>query len=46
MAEEGIISLKEFKELSENSISEWARQWKMSFNPDPRKQTEEILYQS
>ena len=27
-----------------NSISEWARQWKMSFNPDPTKQAEEILF--
>ena len=25
-----------------NSISEWAHQWKMSFNPDPTKQAEEI----
>ena len=27
-----------------NLISEWARQWKMSFNPDPTKQAEEILF--
>ena len=27
-----------------DSISEWAYQWKMSFNPDPTKQAEEILF--
>ena len=25
-------------------ISEWAKQWKMSFNPDPTKPAEEILF--
>ena len=25
-------------------ISQWAHQWKMSFNPDPTKQAEEILF--
>ena len=25
-------------------INQWARQWKMSFNPDPTKQAEEILF--
>ena len=25
-------------------ISEWAFQWKMSFNPDPTKQAEEVLF--
>ena len=25
-------------------ISEWANQWKMSFNPDPTKPAEEILF--
>ena len=25
-------------------INEWARQWKMSFNPDPTKPAEEILF--
>ena len=27
-----------------DSISEWVCQWKMSFNPDPTKQAEEILF--
>ena len=27
-----------------NWITEWAHQWKMSFNPDPTKQAEEILF--
>ena len=27
-----------------NMITEWAYQWKMSFNPDPSKQAEEILF--
>ena len=26
------------------AIQEWAYQWKMSFNPDPSKQAEEILF--
>ena len=26
------------------TISEWARKWKMSFNPDPTKPAEEILF--
>ena len=25
-------------------ISQWARQWKMCFNPDPTKQAEEVLF--
>ena len=25
-------------------ISKWAYQWKMSFNPDPTKQAEEIIF--
>ena len=27
-----------------NTISEWAVQWKMSFNPDPTKPAEEIIF--
>ena len=27
-----------------NLIHQWARQWKMSFNPDPTKPAEEILF--
>ena len=27
-----------------NLIGQWAHQWKMSFNPDPTKQAEEILF--
>ena len=27
-----------------NRISEWARQWKMSFNPDPSKQAVEVYF--
>ena len=27
-----------------NLINKWAHQWKMSFNPDPTKQAEEILF--
>ena len=27
-----------------NLIGQWAYQWKMSFNPDPTKQSEEILF--
>jgi len=32
-----------FEELNSDlaRISEWARQWKMSFNPDPNKQAVE-----
>ena len=25
-------------------ISNWASQWKMSFNPDPNKQTQEVIF--
>ena len=25
-------------------ISDWAFQWKMSFNPDPSKQTQEVIF--
>ena len=25
-------------------ISDWAFQWKMSFNPDPSKQAQEIIF--
>ena len=27
-----------------NRINNWAFQWKMSFNPDPNKQTQEVLF--
>ena len=27
-----------------SKISEWGLQWKMSFNPDPTKQTQEITF--
>ena len=27
-----------------NTINEWAVQWKMSFNPDPTKPAEEIIF--
>ena len=27
-----------------NTITKWAHQWKMSFNPDPTKPGEEILF--
>ena len=26
------------------SISNWAYQWKMQFNPDPKKQTNEVIF--
>ena len=25
-------------------ISNWAHQWKMSFNPDPKKQAQEVIF--
>ena len=25
-------------------VNDWVFQWKMSFNPDPRKQTQEIIF--
>ena len=25
-------------------ISEWASQWKMTFNPDPKKQAQEVIF--
>ena len=25
-------------------VSNWAFQWKMSFNPDPRKQAQEVVF--
>ena len=33
-------------ELNNNlyQINKWAFQWKMSFNPDPRKQAQEIIF--
>ena len=27
-----------------SKISNWAVQWKMSFNPDPRKQAQEVIF--
>ena len=27
-----------------SKINEWALQWKMSFNPDPTKQAQEIIF--
>ena len=27
-----------------DEIKEWAFQWKMSFNPDPSKQVEEVIF--
>ena len=27
-----------------NRINNWAFQWKMSFNPDPNKQTQEVIF--
>ena len=37
---------KSFDELSKDlrSIEKWAYQWKMSFNPDPKKQATEIIF--
>ena len=34
------------KQLCENldKIKEWAFQWKMSFNPDPSKQAQEVIF--
>ena len=29
-----------------NRINNWAFQWKMSFNPDPSKQAEEVIFSS
>ena len=33
------------KELNDNlkKVNNWAFQWKMSFNPDPRKQAQEVI---
>ena len=38
--------IKSARELNHDLavINEWARQWKMSFNPDPTKPAEEILF--
>ena len=27
-----------------NRIDNWAFQWKMNFNPDPSKQTQEVIF--
>ena len=27
-----------------NKIKNWAIQWKMNFNPDPSKQTQEVIF--
>ena len=42
-----LFSIVKKDELSQNNsdlkkISEWAHQWKMLFNPDPRKQASEF----
>ena len=44
-----LFSIVKKKELSQNNsdlkkISEWAHQWKMLFNPDPRKQASEFYF--
>ena len=46
-----LFSIVKKNELSQNNlnsdlkkISEWAHQWKMLFNPDPRKQATEIYF--
>ena len=39
------MSLSEI-ELNEDltKINDWAYRWKMSFNPDPSKQAQEVFY--
>ena len=37
------LSAKNLKDDS-NRINNWAFQWKMSFNPDPNKQAQEVLF--
>ena len=46
-----LFSIVKKKQLSQNNlnsdlkkISEWAHQWKMLFNPDPRKQAMEVYF--
>ena len=46
-----LFSIVKKNELSQNNlnsdlkkISEWAHQWKMLFNPDPRKQATEVYF--
>ena len=46
-----LFSIVKKKQLSQNNlnsdlkkISEWAHQWKMFFNPDPRKQAAEVHF--
>ena len=44
-----LFSIVKKDELSQNNsdlkkISEWAHQWKMLFNPDPRKQASEFYF--
>ena len=30
--------------MIQKKISDWAFQWKMSFNPDPSKQAQEVIF--
>ena len=36
------------KELNNDlkNVNDWAYQWKISFNPDPRKQSQEVIFHS
>ena len=36
------------KELNNDlkNVNDWAYQWKISFNPDPRKQAQEVIFHS
>ena len=36
------------KELNNHlkNVNDWAYQWKISFNPDPRKQSQEVIFHS
>ena len=43
IVQDPVVSARELQH-DLNLINKWAHQWKMSFNPDPNKQTEEIIF--
>ena len=38
------VNLSQFHQNSDLKVSEWAYQWKMSFNPDISKQAQEVMF--
>ena len=43
IVQDPVVSARELQH-DLNLINKWAHQWKMSFNPDPNKQAEEIIF--